>query len=126
MAKAAGQPKSPLLRPPRQRPTLQRRNVLDQLPDEYQSGIERKLTAAYAMTGEADARRALDQIPSRTGKDQSQRRAQLGRRNGRNSHRTQIANAGDAAEIVVIDQHHRIRILGGRRTLPAREALEGG
>jgi len=39
-----------------------RRNVLDQLPDEYQAGIERKLIAAYAMTGEADARRALDQI----------------------------------------------------------------
>jgi len=39
-----------------------RRNVLDQLPDEYQPGIERKLIAAYAMTGEADARRALDQI----------------------------------------------------------------
>jgi putative transposase len=39
-----------------------RRNVLDQLPDEYQPGIERKLRAAYAMLGEADARRALDQI----------------------------------------------------------------
>lgn len=39
-----------------------RRNVLDQLPDEYQPGIERKLLAAYAMFGEADARRALDQI----------------------------------------------------------------
>jgi transposase-like protein len=39
-----------------------RRNVLDQLPDEYQPSIERKLIAAYAMTGEADARRALDQI----------------------------------------------------------------
>jgi len=39
-----------------------RRNVLDQLPDEYQPGIERKLLAAYAMLGEADARRALDQI----------------------------------------------------------------
>jgi len=39
-----------------------RRNVFDQLPEEYQAGIERKLIAAYAMTGEADARRALDQI----------------------------------------------------------------
>lgn len=39
-----------------------RRNVMDQLPDEYQPSIERKLIAAYAMTGEADARRALDQI----------------------------------------------------------------
>lgn len=39
-----------------------RRNVLDQLPEEYQPGIERKLIAAYAMVGEADARRALEQI----------------------------------------------------------------
>jgi transposase-like protein len=39
-----------------------RRNVLEQLPDEYQPGIERRLIAAYAMTGEADARRALEQI----------------------------------------------------------------
>jgi len=39
-----------------------RRNVLDQLPEEYQPGIERKMIAAYAMAGKADARRALDQI----------------------------------------------------------------
>jgi transposase-like protein len=39
-----------------------RRNVSDQLPEEHQPGIERKLIAAYAMTGAADARRALDQI----------------------------------------------------------------
>lgn len=39
-----------------------RRNVLDQLPEEYQPSIERKLIAAYAMTGEAEARRALEQI----------------------------------------------------------------
>ena len=39
-----------------------RRNVLAQLPEEYQPSFERKLIAAYAMTGEADARRALDQI----------------------------------------------------------------
>ena len=39
-----------------------RRNILDQLPDEYQPGLERKLIAAYAMVEEADARRALDQI----------------------------------------------------------------
>ena len=52
-----------------------RRNVLDQLPEEYQPGVERKLIAAYAMTAEADARRALDQIHWGTGKDQSQRRA---------------------------------------------------
>ena len=39
-----------------------RRNVLDQLPDEHQPSIERKLLAAYAMLSEADARRALDQI----------------------------------------------------------------
>jgi hypothetical protein len=35
---------------------------LDELPDEHQPGIERKLIAACAMTAEADARRALEQI----------------------------------------------------------------
>jgi hypothetical protein len=30
-----------------------RRDVLDQLPDEHQPGIERNLLAAYAMVGEA-------------------------------------------------------------------------
>jgi hypothetical protein len=29
------------------------------LPEEYQPGIERKMIAAYAMAGEADARRTL-------------------------------------------------------------------
>ena len=39
-----------------------RRNVLEQLPDEYQSGIERKLTAAYGRMEYADARRALEHL----------------------------------------------------------------
>ena len=39
-----------------------RRNGLDQLPEEYQPGIERRMIAAYAMAGEADARRASDHI----------------------------------------------------------------
>ena len=39
-----------------------RRNVLGQLPDEYQPGIDRKLLAAYATAEYADARRALDQL----------------------------------------------------------------
>ena len=39
-----------------------RRNVLEQLPEEYQPGIDRKLLAAYAMVEHADARRALEQL----------------------------------------------------------------
>lgn len=39
-----------------------RRNVLEQLPDEYQPAIDRKLLAAYAMVEYADARRALEQL----------------------------------------------------------------
>jgi len=39
-----------------------RRNVLDQLPEEYQPSMERKLIAAYGMAEEGDARRALEQI----------------------------------------------------------------
>jgi transposase-like protein len=39
-----------------------RRNVLDQLPEEYQPGIERKLLAAYGLVDYAEAKRALEQI----------------------------------------------------------------
>src|SRR5512142_450305 len=39
------QPKSPFLRPPRQRPTLQRRNVLDHLTEEQKPVIAKKLNA---------------------------------------------------------------------------------
>jgi hypothetical protein len=62
VAKAAGQPKSPLLRPPRQRPTLQRRNVLGHLPEEHQPFIEQKLVAAWSMFGYEQARKALEEV----------------------------------------------------------------
>jgi transposase-like protein len=39
-----------------------RRNVLDQLPEEYQPGIERKLLAAYGLLDYAEAKKALEQI----------------------------------------------------------------
>ena len=59
-AKAAGQQKSPLLWPPRQRPTLQRRNVLDHLTDEQKPGVAKKLNAAYALEDYAAAKQALN------------------------------------------------------------------
>jgi putative transposase len=43
------QPLSPFLWLPRQRPTLQRRNVLDHLTDEQKPAVARKLNAAYAL-----------------------------------------------------------------------------
>ena len=61
-AKAAGQPKSPFLWPPRQRPTLQKRNVLDHLPEEHKAGVRRKLQNAYAMKEYEPAKRALTQL----------------------------------------------------------------
>jgi transposase-like protein len=61
-AKAAGQPKSPFLWSPRQCPTLQKRNVVDHLPDEYKAEVKRKLQNAYSMTGYTEAKRALDQL----------------------------------------------------------------
>ena len=39
-----------------------RRNVLDQLPEEYQPGIERKLLAAYGLLDYVEAKKALEQI----------------------------------------------------------------
>ena len=61
-AKAAGQPKSPVLWPPHQRPTLQRRNVLDHLTDEQKPTVAKKLNAAYALEDYAAAKQALDAL----------------------------------------------------------------
>ena len=58
-AKAAGQQKSPFLWPPRQRPTLQRRNVLDHLTDEQKPAVAKQLNAAYALEDYAAAKQAL-------------------------------------------------------------------
>ena len=54
------QPLSLFLWPPRQRPTLQRRNVLDHLTDEQKPAVARKLNAAYALEEYAAAREALN------------------------------------------------------------------
>jgi len=62
VAKAAGQPKSPFLWPPRQRPTLQRRNVLDHLTDEQKPSVAKSLNAAYALEDHAAAKKALEQL----------------------------------------------------------------
>jgi putative transposase len=62
VAKAAGQPKSLFLWPPRQRPTLQRRNVLDHLTDEQRPAVSRKLNAAYALEDYAAAGPALKML----------------------------------------------------------------
>lgn len=62
MAKAAGQPKSPFLWPPRQRPTLQRRNVLDHLAEEHQAAVAARLNAAYALEEYDQAKVALDRL----------------------------------------------------------------
>jgi len=56
------QPKSPFLWPSRQRPTLQRRNVLDHLTDEQKPMVAKKLNAAYALEDYAAAKLALTQL----------------------------------------------------------------
>src|SRR5690349_14192123 len=55
-------PKSPFLWPPRQRPTLQRRNVSEHFADEQQSYWDRKLANAYDLMSYAEAKRCLQQI----------------------------------------------------------------
>jgi putative transposase len=54
--------KSPFLWPPRQRPTLQRRNVLDHLTDEQKPLVAKKLNAAYALEDYAEAKNALNTL----------------------------------------------------------------
>ncbi len=61
-AKAAGQRKPPFLWPPRQRPTLQRRNVLDHLTDEHKPAVAKRLHAAYALEDHAAAKQALNAL----------------------------------------------------------------
>ena len=61
-AKAAGQPKPPFLWPPRQRPTLQKRNVVDHLPEQHKADVKRRLQNAYAMADYAEAKRALEKL----------------------------------------------------------------
>lgn len=61
-AKAAGEPKSPFLWPPHQRPTLQRRNVLDHLTEEQKPAVARKLNAAYLIEDYSAAKLALTQL----------------------------------------------------------------
>jgi putative transposase len=62
MAKAAGQPQPPFLWPPRQRPTLQRRNVLDHLTEEQKPVVSKRLNAAYALEDYAAAKQALNAL----------------------------------------------------------------
>ncbi len=61
-AKAAGQPKPPFLWPPRQRPTLQKRNVVDHLPEQHKADVKRKLQNAYALVDYSEAKRALEKL----------------------------------------------------------------
>src|SRR5207302_9169680 len=53
-------PLSLFLWPPRQRPTLQRRNVLDHITDQEKPTVARKLSAAYALDDYTAAKQALD------------------------------------------------------------------
>jgi putative transposase len=62
VAKAAGQPKPPFLSPPRQRPTLQRRNVLDHLTEEQKPAVSKRLNAAYALEDYEAAKQALNAL----------------------------------------------------------------
>ena len=62
MAKAAGQPKSPFLRPPRQRPTLQLRNVLDELPKEQHGQPLNLMRAAWRVKTAEEGEKRLDQL----------------------------------------------------------------
>jgi hypothetical protein len=61
-AKAAGQPKAPLLWPPRQRPTLQLRNVLDELPKEQHGQALNLMRAAWKVKTAEEGEKRLEQL----------------------------------------------------------------
>lgn len=53
---------SPFLSLPRQRPTLQRRNVREHLPESCRAEYDRRLQNAYALADYAEAKAALQRI----------------------------------------------------------------
>ena len=55
-------PKSPFLWPPRQRPTLQLRNVLDELPEEQQGQTLNLMRAAWKVTTPEEGEKRLEQL----------------------------------------------------------------
>src|ERR1041384_6546632 len=61
-AKAAGQPKSPVLWPPHQRPTLQLENVMQELPKEQQSQTRNLMRAAWKVKTAEEAEKRMEQI----------------------------------------------------------------
>src|SRR6266481_5789068 len=65
MAKAAGQQSSLALRPPRQRPTLQARNVTERLPKPLHASVRRALRQAWELDDADKAERLLRNLARR-------------------------------------------------------------
>ena len=61
-AKAAGQQKSPFLWPPRQRPTLQVRNVLGELPKQQHGQALNLMRAAWKVKTAEEGEKRLEQL----------------------------------------------------------------
>ena len=103
-----------------------KRNVVDHLPEEHKADVRRKLQNAYAMADYADAKRALETLAPRADGPESERRAQPGRRHGRNAHRPQVARARSAPPDAQLHQRDRVCVLHRRNRVPEREALADG
>jgi len=61
-AKAAGEPKSPFLWPPHQHPTLQTRNVRDELPKEQHGQALNLMRAARKVKAAEEGEKRLEQL----------------------------------------------------------------
>src|ERR1041385_6616962 len=59
-AKAAGQPQSPVLWPPHQRPTLQMRNVVDELPREQHAQVLNVMRDAWKLSDAEEGMKRLE------------------------------------------------------------------
>src|SRR6266487_3590714 len=71
VAKAAGQQSSLALRPPRQRPTLQARNIRERLPKSLHASVRRVLRQAWELDDAAKAERLLRNLAQRLERDWS-------------------------------------------------------
>ena len=85
-----------------------RRNVKDHLPENCQKDYDRRIRNAYAMTHYEEAKTEHREDRPATGENQSQRRAQPGRRIGRNADGASFGCGRAAAANAVFDQSDRV------------------
>jgi transposase-like protein len=100
-----------------------RRNVLEQLPEEHQPGIDPRLLAAYEMTEYAGAHRALQQVHRELHRinPSAARSVAEGMEDTLTVHKLRAPEL--LQKSLSSTKRHRIGLFGGRGIMPTRETL---